>query len=397
LKSSRALTEKGKMKKQTSNKKFIPVCEPSLIGNESKYVNDCLKTNWISSAGKYIELFEDGFAKFCETKYGVATSNGTVSIHLALEALGIGPGNEVIVPDFTMIASVNSILYTGAKPVFVDADIETWCIDTKLIEEKVTKKTKAIMPVHIYGHPCDMGPIQKLAKKYSLSIVEDAAEAHGALYKNKKIGSLSDAASFSMYANKIITCGEGGMVVTNDELLAEKMRLLKNHAFTKNRFTHEEVGYNYRMTNIQAAIGLGQLENIDKLVQMRMNNANYYNKLLKNIKGIILPPSKEWAKNVYWMYSILLNKDFGMTRDKLREELLKEGIDTRSFFIPSHRQPVFQKKSKKFAMPDIRGSYPVSDNLGNNGFYLPSSSHLPKEDVSYITDTIKKIKENIKK
>ena len=384
------------MKKQTSNK-FIPVCEPTLIGNESKYANDCLKTNWISSAGKYIGLFENGFAKYCNTKYGISTCNGTVSIHLALEALGIGPGDEVIVPDFTMIASVNSVLYTGAKPVFVDADIETWCIDPRLIEQKITKGTKAIMPVHIYGHPCNMDAINKIAKKHDLYVVEDAAEAHGALYKNKKIGSLSDAASFSFYANKILTCGEGGMVVTNNEKLAEKMRLLKNHAFTKNRFTHEEVGYNYRMTNIQAAIGLGQLEKIDKLIQMRINNANLYNKSLKSIKGLILPPSKSWAKNVYWMYGILLNKEFGMARDKLREKLLEEGIDTRSFFIPAHRQPVFKKKSAKFAVPDASGKYPVSDYLGDNGLYLPSSSHLPKEDIARITGAIKKIKESIKK
>ena len=396
------------------NEKFIPVCEPTLIGNEAKYVNDCLKTNWISSSGKYIEMFENGFAKYCDTKYGIATCNGTVSIHLALEALGLGPGDEVIVPDFTMIASVNSILYTGAKPVFVDADIETWCISPKLIDEKITKKTKAIVPVHIYGHPCDMDPINKIAKKHNLYVVEDAAEAHGALYKNKKTGSLSNAASFSFYANKIMTAGEGGIVVTNDEKLAERMRLLKNHAFTKNRFTHEEVGYNYRMTNIQAAIGLGQLENIEKLIQMRINNANLYNKLLKNVKGVILPPSKDWAKNVYWMYGVLLNEEFGMPRDRLREELLKEGVDTRSFFIPSHNQPMFEKpkktegfwgtknprdflvKSKKFSMPDISGKYPVSENLGANGFYLPSSSHLPREDITYITDTIKKIKDNTK-
>ena len=773
------------------SKKFIPVCEPTLIGNESKYVNDCIKTNWISSAGKYIEIFENGFAKYCDTKYGVATCNGTVSIHLALESLGIGPGDEVVVPDFTMIASINSVIYTGATPVLVDADVETWCIDPKLIEEKITKRTKAIMPVHIYGHPCDMDPIKNLAKKYDLSIIEDAAEAHGALYKNKKIGSLSDAASFSFYANKIITCfppdtqilvkppigkqglsrvkkikdlkvgdivltynietsakeyekitetfereynenlielffsnnnklsltpnhtiyvinkgweradelkigdeviqynyrglaykemytgktyeeimgekiaklkrinhsekikdvhldknsgylainwvdvgrkigdsnkgkkrtdevrinlskaqlkrwknakkewydnfcrkmkeinsnpemrkkksdisrklcqdpeylrklsegvkramkketywenyikgmnmkpnkpekffinlleehfhgefgyngdyrlktridrlipdfvhlkgkrkvidilgthwhtenefhkrnerykkygfdslilwenelnnvevlkeriktfiynpnikivkvvkigekeykgkvyniqtetnhnyfaygilvhncGEGGMVVTSNEKLAEKMRLLKNHAFTKHRFVHEEIGYNYRMTNIQAAIGLAQLENIDKLVQMRVNNAKTYNKLLKNVNGIILPPSKDWAKNVYWMYGILLNEKFGMTRDKLREELLKDGIDTRSFFVPLHKQPVFRRKSKKFPnMPDVNDNYSVSGHLGNNGFYLPSASSLPKEDIIYVVDAIKKVKEDI--
>ena len=205
------------------------------------------------------------------------------------------------------------------------------------------------MPVHIYGHPCDMDPIIKIAGKYNLSIVEDAAEAHGALYKGKKCGSLSDAASFSFYANKIITCGEGGMSQKVDKKLAEKMRLLKNHAFTKNRFIHEEVGYNYRMTNLQAAIGLGQLENIGKLIRMRINNANLYNKLLRNIKGIVLPPSKDWAKNVHWMYGILLKKEFGIAKDRLREELLKEGIDTRSFFIPLHQQPVFHKKSKKFS------------------------------------------------
>ena len=376
-------------------KKFIPVCEPTLIGNESRYVNDCLKTNWISSAGKYIELFESGFAKFCNTRYGIATCNGTVSIHLALESLGICPGDEVIVPDFTMIASINSVIYTGAKPVLVDADIETWCINPGLIEEKITKKTKAIMPVHIYGHPCDMNPINKLAKRYNLAVVEDAAEAHGALYKSKKIGSLSDAASFSFYANKIITTGEGGMVVTNSKEISEKAKLLRNHAFTKKRFVHEEIGYNYRMTNIQAAIGLAQLENLDKLVAMRIENAKLYNKLLKSVKGVTLPPCKSWAKNVYWMYGILLNEDFGISKDMLMEELLKHGIGTRSFFVPLHRQPVFRKNTKRFGnFPNINGSYPVSDRLGKNGLYLPSTSSLPKEDISYIAETIKKIKEN---
>lgn len=379
-------------------KKFIPVCEPTLIGNESKYVNDCLKTNWISSAGKYIELFENGFAKYCNTKYGIAVCNGTVSLHLALEAYGLGPQDEVIVSDFTMIASINSIIYTGAKPVLVDADAETWCINPDLIEEKITKRTKAIMPIHIYGHPCDMDKINKLAKKHNLIVIEDAAESHGALYKGKKTGSLSNAASFSYYSNKIIVCGEGGMVVTNDKNAAEKMRLLRNHAFTKNRFTHEEVGFNYRMTNIQAAIGLAQLENIDKLVRMRINNAHLYNKLLKNVKGITMPPCKEWAKNVYWMYGILLDKDFGISSDMLRKELLKEGIDTRSFFVPLHKQPVFHKKFKKYKnFPEVNGSYPISENLGKNGLYLPSTSSLPKEDIVYITDTIKRIKEKAEK
>jgi dTDP-4-amino-4,6-dideoxygalactose transaminase/intein/homing endonuclease len=774
------------------SKKFIPVCEPTLIGNEFKYVEDCLKTNWISSSGKYVGLFEKGFAKYCDTKYGVGVCNGTVSIHLALEALGLGPGDEVIIPDFTMIASVNSIIYTGAKPVLVDADDETWCINPKLIEDKITKNTKAIMPVHIYGHPCDMDPITKIAKKHNLHVIEDAAEAHGALYKGKKAGSLSDAASFSFYANKIITCftqdtrilikppvgkqglsrtkkikdlkvgdivltyniktankeyervtktfereynenliklffsnnnkliltpnhpiyvinkgwkradeleigdeaiqykyrglaykemytgknyedimgeevakkkrgehskkikekhadktskystinwiqiarkmglsnkgrkmpdevktkfsgahlkrwkniskeqyddfckkmreinanpelrkkkseiskrlgqnpdylrklskgvrkamtketywknyikgmnmkpnkpekflinfleqyfpgefgyngdyrlktrinrlipdfvnlkgkrkvidilgnywhtkaeypernkrynkhgygslilwenelsnkealkervkafiynpnvkivkvakiekeqyngkvyniqteknhnyfaygilvhncGEGGMVVTNNKEVAETARLLKNHAFTKNRFQHERIGYNYRMTNIQAALGLAQLENIDKLVEMRIHNANTYNKLLGNVKGITLPPKKDWARNVYWMYGILLNEEFGISKNELRQELLKEGIDTRSFFIPLHQQSVFKKKTDKFKnFPDINGSYPVSEHLGKNGLYLPSTSSLKKEEINRIVETIRKIKENNK-
>jgi perosamine synthetase len=376
--------------------KFIPVCEPSIIGNESKYVNDCLDTNWISSSGKYIGLFEEAFAKYCNTKYGIGTCNGTVSLHLALEALGIGPGDEVIIPDFTMIASANSVIYTGATPVFADADIETWCINPELIGQKITKKTKAIMPVHIYGNPCDMDPINKIAKAHDLSVIEDAAEAHGALYKNKKTGSLGDAASFSFYANKILTTGEGGMAVTSSEKLAERMRLLKNHAFTKDRFTHQEIGYNYRMTNIQAAIGLAQVENADKLVQMRINNAQEYNKRLKNIKGLILPPKKEWAKNVYWMYGIMVNEEFGMPKDRLREALLNHGIDTRSFFVPLHKQPLFTNKSKFKNMPGVSGNFPVSEALGRDGLYLPSTSTLPKEKLIFIADTIKKIKDEIK-
>jgi len=378
-------------------KKHIPVCEPTLIGNEFKYVNDCLKTNWISSSGKYIELFEKGFAEYCNTQHGIAVCNGTASLHLALEALGIGPGDEVIVPDFTMIASINSVIYTGAKPVLVDAETDTWCIDSDLIEEKITKKTKAIMPVHIYGHPCDMNKINNIAKTHELYVVEDAAEAHGALYKGKKAGSLSDVAAFSFYANKIITTGEGGMVVTNDNKIAEKSRLLRNHAFIKPRFLHEEIGFNYRMTNIQAAMGLGQLENIDKLVEMRINNARLYNKLLAGIKGINLPVCKDWAKNVYWMYGIVLDDEFGMGRDDFREELLKEGIDTRSFFIPLHQQPVFKKKSIKYDnFPDVKGNYSVSYNLGNSGLYLPSTSSLKKKDINYIVEVIKKIKENMR-
>ena len=238
----------------------IPVCEPLLGKNELKYVEDCIKTGWISSKGKYIDDFEKKFSAFCGVKHGITTTSGTTAIHLALAALGIKTGDEVIIPDFTMIATANPVVHLGAKPVFVDSDLQSWNIDPKKIEEKITKKTKAILVVHIYGHPCDMDPINEIAKKHNLFLIEDAAEAHGAEYKGRKTGSLSDVACFSFYANKIITTGEGGMVLTNNSEIADKCRLLKDLAFEKKRFWHHYAGYNYRMTNMQAALGVGQLE-----------------------------------------------------------------------------------------------------------------------------------------
>lgn len=294
---------------------MIPVCEPFLTGKELQYVDDCLKTNWISSAGKYIAEFEKGFAAYCKVKYGIATTNGTTALHLALATLGIGKGDEVIIPTFTMAACAFSVIYTGAKPVLVDSEPETWNMDVGQIERKVTPRTKAIMPVHIYGHPCDMDPIMNIARKHHLYMVEDAAEAHGATYKGKMTGSMSDIGSFSFYANKIITTGEGGMIVTDDEKLAERARRLKDQAFSRERrFLHTDLGFNYRMTNVQAAIGLAQLESIDRFVEMRRKNASLYNRLLKGVPGITLPVEKNWAKNVYWMYSIVIENEFGIDR-----------------------------------------------------------------------------------
>ena len=369
---------------------MIPVCEPTLIGNELKYVTDCLKTNWISSAGKYIKQFEESFAKFCDCKYGVACNNGTTAIHLALEACGIGKGDEVIIPAFTMIATCNAVIYSGAKPVLVDSEKETWNMDVNKIEERITNKTKAIMPVHTYGHPVDMDVINNIAKKHNLLVIEDAAEAHGAEYNGKRTGSLGKCAAFSMYANKIITTGEGGMITTNDEKVAEKAKLLRNHAFIKPRFLHKDLGFNYRMTNIQAAIGLAQMEKADELVNRRINNAKLYNSLLKDVKGITLPPCKEWAKNVYWMYGILVEEEFSISMPQLRETLEKKGIDTRTFFIPMHQQPLF-KEGKDERFPDCSGSYPVSEELSKKGLYLPSSSSLTKEQIENIAGIIKTI------
>jgi perosamine synthetase len=362
----------------------IPVCEPTQWGNEKKYVKKCMDTNWISSKGEFIEKFESTFAKKVGAKYGVGVLNGTVALHLALAALDIGPGDEVIIPTFTMIATPNSVRYTGAKPVLVDSELKTWNIDASKIEEKITKRTKAIMPVHTYGHPCDMEAIMKIARKHGLYVVEDAAEAHGAIYKGRKIGCIGDAACFSFYANKILTTGEGGMVTTNDRKLAEKMQLLKNHAFSHERhFWHKILGYNYRMTNIQAALGLAQTENFDRFVNKRIENAMLYNSLLKDIDEITLPPSTRGIKNVYWMYGILLKNWSRITRDTLRYELASRGIETRTFFIPIHRQPVYKGWFK--------GSYPNSEYLCTNGLYLPSSTSLTEKQIRYVAGTIKEI------
>lgn len=364
---------------------MIPVCEPLLGGKESEYVSDCLKSNWISSKGKYITEFEDRFAHYCGCKYGISTTSGTTALHLALASLGLGPGDEVIVPAFTMISTVFAIVYTGARPILVDAEPETWNIDPARIEQKITDKTRAILPVHIYGHPCDMDPIMEIATKHNLYLIEDAAEAHGAQYKGRKVGSFGHVNCFSFYANKIVTTGEGGMVITSDEKIAESARSLKDLAFSKERrFLHTGIGFNYRMTNIQAAIGLAQLERIDELVERRRAHAHLYSSLLDHIEGIKLPPEKEWAQNVYWMYSILIEPAFGISRDKLMSRLEEKGIETRTFFIPMHQQPVFQ------GMGVFKGEkYPIAEELAQKGMYLPSGSGLKAEEIEYICRAIK--------
>jgi len=364
---------------------MIPVCEPLLAGKELEYVSDCLKTNWISSVGKYVVEFEQKFAEYCNCKYGISTTSGTTALHLAVAALGIGKGDEVIVPAFTMVAPLFAVVYTSAEPVLVDAEPETWTIDVTKIEEKITPRTKAIMPVHIYGHPCDMEPIMDLAGKYKLYIIEDDAEAHGAEYKGRRVGSFGHVNCFSFYGNKIITTGEGGMVVTNDSKIAKKARTLKDMAFSsERRFLHADLGFNYRMTNIQAAIGLAQLEKIDELIERRRAHAHLYHELLKNIEGIRLPIEKEWARNVYWMYSILIEGEFGIGRDELMAKLLEKGIETRTTFIPMNKQPIFHK------MGLFReDKCPIAEELSRKGLYLPSGSGLSDEQIKNICDTIK--------
>jgi perosamine synthetase len=369
---------------------MIPVCIPLLGEKELLYVTDCIKTNWISSKGKYVEDFQTKFAKYCNCKYGITTTNGTTAIHLALSSIGLKKNDEIIVPAFTMIGSVFPIVYCRAKPVLVDAESETWNMNVNQIEEKITRRTKAIMPVHIYGHPCDMDPIIETAQKYGLYIVEDAAEAHGAEYKGRKVGGIGDVGCFSFYANKIITCGEGGMVVTNDEKIARHASALKDLSFSDGKertYLHSEIGYNYRMTNLQAAVGLAQLERVDELVERRRKNALHYSQLLKNTSGLRLPTEKDWARNVYWMYSILVEPDFGLGRDELMAQLAKKGIETRAFFIPMNKQPVF--KNMNWFKDE---HYPIAEELSKKGLYLPSSSGLREEEIRFVCNSINDIK-----
>jgi perosamine synthetase len=364
----------------------IPVCEPTIGKLERKYVNDCLKTNWISSMGKYVTSFEEKFAKLSGCVYGVSCSNGTAALHLALVSLGIKEGDEVIVPNFTMIATANAITYCGAIPVFVDVEKKSWTINPLLIEEKITPKTKAIMVMHTYGNPCDMKSITRIAQKHGLYVIEDAAQAHGATYEKIPVGSLGDVACFSFYANKTLTCGEGGMITTNNKDIANKARYYKNHCFGEPRFIHQDIGYNYRLTNIQAAIGLAQTENAEKHIQGRKNNGKYYAQYLRHEEGILLPPKNTYGSSVPWMCGIIIRNNI-VSGQELRIELEKEGIETRAFFFPLHKQPCFQNQ------PNINteGEYPVSDWLFEHGFYLPSSSHLTKKEIKMICDKIKEI------
>ncbi|MBW2965515.1 DegT/DnrJ/EryC1/StrS family aminotransferase [Candidatus Woesearchaeota archaeon] len=362
---------------------FIPISEPVLGEEERKNILDCVDSGWISSLGKYIPLFEENFAKYCSKKYGVAVSNGTVAIQLALKALNIGKGDEVIIPNLTFVATANAVSYTGARPIFVDSENKTWNIDPEKIEAAITNQTKAIIVVHLYGHPCDIDPILEIAKKHNIPIIEDAAEAHGAEYKGKKTGSFGLISCFSFYANKTITTGEGGICITDDKNLFDRMNFLKDHGMSKEkRYWHPEIGFNFRMTNLQAAIGVAQLEKIEKFIQIKRKNALLYNLLLKDIKGITLPPEKEWAKSTYWMYSILIDKDkFGMNRDELILKLKENKIDSRPFFYPMNILPPYKTE----------GNFSTSELIASQGINLPSSIKLTEKQIKYICQTIKTI------
>jgi perosamine synthetase len=368
-------------------KKWIPVAEPVLEGNEKKYVMDCLDTGWISGSGRYVDEFEEKFAALCGTTHAVAVANGTVALHVALLALGIGAGDEVIVPDLTYIASANAVTYCGARAVFADVDARTWTLDVADVARKISNATKAIMPVHLYGHPVEMDAIGRLAKEHNLYVVEDAAEAHGASYRGRAVGGLGDVATFSFYGNKIITTGEGGMIVTNDAELAARMRLLKGQGMTpERRFWFPIVGYNYRMTNIQAAIGLAQVERLEWFIERRREVASWYDEALKDLP-VQVPCEAEWAKNVYWLYSIVVEE--GIDRDRLMVELNEEGIETRPFFYPMHRMPPYFQEDG-----DVQ--FPVTTSLAAHGINLPSSARITKQDVEFIAGALRRCLKSVR-
>lgn len=370
----------------SKNNRKIPVCVPCLMGREEEYVQDAVRSTWISSRGKYLERFEREFPAYVGVKHGTATCNGTVALHLALRALDLGAGDEVILPSFTMIASAFAVCYCGATPVLLDCDPCDWNMDVSQLEAAVSSRTRAIMVVHIYGHPTNMGPVLDVARRHNLKVIEDAAEAHGSEYQGKRCGAFGHASCFSFFANKNMTCGEGGMVVTDDVELYDRLRYLKNLCFPLTdvrSFSHDEIGFNYRMSNVHAAIGCAQLEKVAEYVSMRRSNARRYNERLQGIPGLRLPIERPWAKNSYWMYGIACDKDFGVSRDELASRLAAAGIETRRFFMPMHEQKAIIAHGFRAPAP-----MPNAEALGRQGLYLPSSSSLSESDIDYTCEMI---------
>lgn len=368
-------------------KEFIPVSMPHLCGNEEDYVVQAIRSTWISSTGEFVKRFEYEFARMCGTQYAIAVSNGTVALHLAMLALGVGPGDEVIVPSLTYVATANAVRYVGAEPVFVDVDPQTWTIDPRQIEENITPRTKGIIAVHLYGHPADMDVINQIAAAYGLWVVEDAAEAHFARYKGRVVGGLGKLATFSFYGNKIITSGEGGAITLNDPELEYRIRMLRGQGMDPNRrYFFPVVGYNYRLTNVACAILCAQLERAEQLIERRRNIYRLYTELLSGIPGIGLQPVASWAEITPWLYSITVDpQGYGRTRDEVMGLLAQEGVETRPFFFPLHRLPPYRESSRK-----RRTNLPVTDELAEKGMNLPTHPGLRDDQIEWISGCIRK-------
>ncbi len=367
---------------------MIPVNEPLLNGNEKKYLNECIDTGWISSEGPFIAKFEQLFSEKVNRKYGIAVSNGTAALEIAVAALRLGKNDEVILPTFTIISCAAAIVKAGAKPVLVDCDALTWNMDVSQIEEKISPRTKAIMAVHIYGLPTDMDRIVSLAEKYGLYIIEDAAEMHGQTYKGQPCGSFGTISIFSFYPNKHITTGEGGMLMTNDPELAERCRSLRNLCFQpERRFVHQELGWNYRMTNLQAAVGVAQLERLDEFVVKKRTIGAKYTDLLSDVRAVELPPVRtEYAENIYWVYGLILKETISFDAQEIMKKLQGVGVGSRPFFWPMHEQPVFLKMG---LFKDER--YPTAERLGRRGFYLPCGIAITNEQISVVVQKLKEL------
>lgn len=366
---------------------MISVNQPIVSAEAKKNVIDALETGWLSSAGSYVKLFEENFAQYLGVTHAITVNTGTAALHVALAALGIGQGDEVIVPAFTMASTWLAVMYTGATPIFVDCELDTYNINPRLIKKVITPRTKAILPVHIYGHPVEMTSIMKIAEDAGLTILEDAAEAHGAEYHDQKCGSFGKINCFSFYANKLITTGEGGMVVTNDDQLAHEVRKFKDlyHSDQK-RFIHQKVAFNYRMTNLQAAVGCGELKHIKRYIQKKQKMAALYNQFLSEVPGLVCPVVRPQVKSVFWMYAVRIQKkEFGLSKDEVRQRLLERGIDTRDFFYPPNQQPFLKGVS------NAHQHFPIASRIAKEGCYLPSGLALTKSQINKVAKELKQL------
>lgn len=375
---------------------MIPVNEPRLGEEELSYVTECVRSGWVSSAGHFIGEFEREWATYCGKRYGIAVSNGTAALHLALACLDLNAGDEVILPTFTIISCVQAVIYNGCVPVLVDIEPKTWCMDVSQIEARITSRTRVIMPVHIYGHPVDMDPILSVAEKYGFAVIEDAAEVHGAEYLSgrdtsspswRRCGEMGTISTFSFYANKIITTGEGGMILTDHCALAEKARSLRNLCFRpERRFYHTTMGYNFRLTNLQAALGLAQLERIDEIIARKRWIGEEYTRRLRDVSVLQLPVEEPWARHVYWVYGVVLDESIGIDAQMLSQLLRQRGIETRPFFLGMHEQPVFH------GMGLFHGErYPVAEHVARQGLYLPSGLGLTEEQLEVVCTALKEV------
>jgi perosamine synthetase len=375
---------------------MIPVNEPLLGDRELEYVSECIRTGWVSSAGRFIGDFEEQWSAYCGRRYGIAVSNGTVALQLAIACLDLAPGDEIIIPTFTIISCASAVINNNCVPVLVDSDPRTWCMDIDQVKDKITHKTRAVMAVHMYGNPVDMDALLELADEHGLAIIEDAAEAHCAEYlsgrgtseaKWRRCGSFGTLSCFSFYANKLITTGEGGMVLTDDSELAEKARSLRNLCFLPDqRFYHEKLGFNFRMTNLQAALGLAQLERIDEIVARKHWIGEQYTQRLSSIQGLQLQHLEKWARSVYWMYGCVLSEETGMNGAEFGKRLAERGIQTRPFFLGMHEQPALHRRG---LFVDER--YPVSERLARQGLYLPSGLALTEEQFAQVCEAVHEV------